>query len=67
LHTTPRPDLVSTVVYAAEAANVEAVLIDGRIVMREGRLITMDEQAIMADAQIQAAALRDRAQSSAPD
>jgi 5-methylthioadenosine/S-adenosylhomocysteine deaminase len=67
LHTTPRPDLVSTVVYAAEAANVEAVLIDGKIVMRERRLITMDEQVIMAEAQTAAVALRDRAQAPTPD
>jgi 5-methylthioadenosine/S-adenosylhomocysteine deaminase len=53
LHTTPRPDVVSTVVYAAEAADVRAVLIDGRIVMRDGRLTTLDEREVIADARRQ--------------
>jgi 5-methylthioadenosine/S-adenosylhomocysteine deaminase len=50
LHTTPRPDVVSTIVYAAEAADVRAVLIDGRIVMRDGQLTTLDEREVIADA-----------------
>jgi cytosine/adenosine deaminase-related metal-dependent hydrolase len=54
LHTTPRPDLVSTIVYAAEAADVETVVIDGRVVMREGRLLTLDETEVMAQAREQA-------------
>jgi 5-methylthioadenosine/S-adenosylhomocysteine deaminase len=53
LHTTPRPDVVSTIVYAAEAADVRAVLIDGRIVMRDGRLTTLDEREVIADARRQ--------------
>lgn len=47
LHTTPHPDPVSTVVYAAEASEVETVLIDGRVVMRDGDLITLDQKAIL--------------------
>jgi 5-methylthioadenosine/S-adenosylhomocysteine deaminase len=50
LHTTPRPDVVSTVVYAAEAADVRDVLIDGRIVMRDGGLTTLDEREVIAEA-----------------
>jgi 5-methylthioadenosine/S-adenosylhomocysteine deaminase len=42
-HTTPRPDPISTVVYAATAGDVETVIIDGRIVMRDGKLTTIDE------------------------
>src|SRR5262249_36803039 len=38
LHTTPHPDPISAVVYAAEAANVDTVIIDGIVVMREGTL-----------------------------
>ena len=53
-HTTPRPDLVSTIVYAAEASDVETVIIDGRVVMREGRLTTLDEQAVIREARQQA-------------
>ena len=47
LHTTPHPDPVSTIVYAAEANNVETVIIDGRVVMREGELTAMDEREVV--------------------
>ncbi len=50
LHTTPHPDPVSTIVYAAEASDVETVIIDGRVVMRSGRLMTMDERAVVLEA-----------------
>jgi 5-methylthioadenosine/S-adenosylhomocysteine deaminase len=52
-HTTPRPDVVSTVVYAAEAADVRDVLIDGRVVLRDGRLTTLDEREVIAEARSQ--------------
>jgi 5-methylthioadenosine/S-adenosylhomocysteine deaminase len=51
LHTTPRPDPVSTIVYAAEASDVETVIIDGRVVMREGQLLTMNEHDVIRSAQ----------------
>ncbi len=47
LHTTPHPDPVSTIVYAAEASDVETVIIDGRVVMREGELTTLNQQAVI--------------------
>ncbi len=50
LHTTPQPDLISTIVYAAEASNVETVIIDGRIVMRHGQLLTLDESQVIEQA-----------------
>src|SRR5918911_3891375 len=50
LHTTPRPEVVSTIVYAAEAADVRDVLIDGRVVLRDGQLTTLDEREVMAEA-----------------
>jgi 5-methylthioadenosine/S-adenosylhomocysteine deaminase len=53
LHTTPRPDVVSTIVYAAEAADVRDVLIDGRIVLRDGTLTTLDEREVIAEARRQ--------------
>ena len=43
LHTTPAPDPVSTIVYSATPENVETVIIDGRIVMRDRLLTTLDE------------------------
>jgi cytosine/adenosine deaminase-related metal-dependent hydrolase len=54
LHTTPRPDPVSTIVYAAEACDVETVIIDGQVLLRDGRFTTLDEKAICAEANQQA-------------
>jgi 5-methylthioadenosine/S-adenosylhomocysteine deaminase len=54
LHTTPRPDPVSTIVYAAEAGDVETVIIDGRVVMRDGELMTMNEREVIRNARDEA-------------
>lgn len=54
LHLTPQPDLVSTIVYAAETSDVETVIIDGRIVMLERQLMTLDEQSVIAQARSEA-------------
>lgn len=54
LHTIPQPDLVSTIVYAAEASAVETVIIDGRVVLRAGELLTLPQQRVIEEAQIQA-------------
>jgi len=53
LHTTPQPDPISTIVYAAEASDVEAVVIDGQIVMWAGELLTLNEQDVIAEARDQ--------------
>jgi 5-methylthioadenosine/S-adenosylhomocysteine deaminase len=50
LHTTPLPDVVSTLVYAAETWDVRDVLIDGRVVLRGGELQTLDEREVIAEA-----------------
>ena len=42
----PRNDLVSALVYSANGSEVRTVLIDGRIVMEEGTLLTLKEQEI---------------------
>jgi len=52
-HTTPHPDPVSTIVYAAEASDVETVIIDGQVVMREGELTTLDQKAVIRAAKEQ--------------
>ncbi len=56
LHTTPHPDPISTIVYAAEASDVDAVIIDGRIVMQERRLLTFNEEETLTQAREQALA-----------
>ena len=50
-HTTPRPDIVSTLVYAAEAGDVRTALIDGEVVLKEGELKTLVEREVLAEAQ----------------
>jgi 5-methylthioadenosine/S-adenosylhomocysteine deaminase len=62
LHTTPQPDLIGTIVYAAETSNVETVLIDGQILLREGSLLTLDETEVIADAKFQAQKLKEAVQ-----
>ena len=60
LHTTPRPEVVSTVVYAAEARDVRDVLIDGRVVLRDGELQTLDVREVVAEAAQQYEILKSR-------
>ncbi len=55
LHTAPGGDVISTIVYSATASDVETVIIDGRILVRDGRLTTMNEEAVIQEARDQAA------------
>jgi 5-methylthioadenosine/S-adenosylhomocysteine deaminase len=57
-HMTPHPDPVSTIVYAAEASDVETALIDGRIVMRENKLLTLNEPEVIQAARDHAQTIR---------
>ena len=50
LHVTPRTDLVSTMVYATQATDVDTVIIDGEVVMRQRKLLTIDEAETIAAA-----------------
>ncbi len=58
LHTTPHPDPVSAIVYAAEVSDVKTVMIDGRVLMHEGEMTTVDQQAVMHAARVQAELLQ---------
>ena len=49
-HLTPLLDVTSTLVHYAQASDVESVMVDGEWVMRDGRVLTMDEDAVMEDA-----------------
>lgn len=60
LHTIPQPDIISTIVYSAEAGNVETVIIDGQIVMRVRELLGVNEEQVIADAMIQSEKLLSR-------
>ncbi|MDT5269096.1 MAG: 5-methylthioadenosine/S-adenosylhomocysteine deaminase [Acidobacteriota bacterium] len=46
LHQTPRYNLYSHLVYATKASDVRTVVIEGRVVMRERRLLTLNEALI---------------------
>lgn len=51
LNQIPLYNIYSDLVYATKASDVETVIINGRIVMRERRLLTLNETAIKANAQ----------------
>jgi 5-methylthioadenosine/S-adenosylhomocysteine deaminase len=57
----PQHDPVAGLVSAMHSANVRSVMIDGRWVLRDGRITTFDEQAVLAEAVERAAAVRARA------
>ena len=62
LHSTPRPaDLHSALVYSAQATDVRSVIIDGRPVMRERELLTMNEREVIAEANRESDLLQQRA------
>jgi 5-methylthioadenosine/S-adenosylhomocysteine deaminase len=50
LNQTPYYNIYSDLVYATKAADVRTVIIEGRVVMRDRRLLTLNEEAIKADA-----------------
>ncbi|MBX6376096.1 MAG: amidohydrolase family protein [Acetobacteraceae bacterium] len=49
-HLVPRLRIVSDFVHQGQAADVESVMVDGRWIMRDGRVLTMDEAAIVREA-----------------
>ena len=62
LHSTPRPtDLASAIVYSAQASDVRTVIIDGQLVMRDRKLLTMDERAVIEEANLESRLLLERA------
>jgi cytosine/adenosine deaminase-related metal-dependent hydrolase len=49
-HLTPAPDPVATIVCGAKASDVHTVVIGGEAVIRNGQVLTMDEERILAEA-----------------
>jgi cytosine/adenosine deaminase-related metal-dependent hydrolase len=49
-HYHPRNDLVRQVVFGEVAGSIRAVIVDGRVIVREGRITTVDEAALLAEA-----------------
>lgn len=58
LHATPVADLVSALVYSVAATDVDSVIIDGRLVMKERELLSIDESAVVAAANLEFENLR---------
>ena len=61
LHTAPEAEVVSSLVYAATVSDVQDVIIDGREVVRDRTLLTLDEAEVIAEANAQAELLMGRA------
>jgi 5-methylthioadenosine/S-adenosylhomocysteine deaminase len=58
LHQTPAYNVYSHLVYATKAADVRHVVVEGRVLMRDRRLLTLDEAAIKREAEALAAQVR---------
>src|SRR5690554_4382947 len=50
-HLRPRHDLIASVVHTASGADVTHVLVDGRLLMRDRILLTLDEERILYEAE----------------
>ncbi len=62
LHTAPpTAELMSAIVYSAQPEDVQTVIIDGRMVMHERRLLTIDESQVIQNANYEAWLLFNRA------
>jgi len=61
LHATPETDVVSSLVYSAQASDVRTTIIDGRMAMRDGELTMLNEADVIANANREAVALSKRA------
>ncbi|WP_416981834.1 amidohydrolase [Streptomyces sp. T028] len=59
LHCRPLHDPRAALVYSARASDVRTVVVDGRVLMRDGRLLTVDEPALLAEADARVARILD--------
>jgi cytosine/adenosine deaminase-related metal-dependent hydrolase len=60
-HVTPSMHPVSTLVYAATGADVDTVVIGGRVVVEHGRAVTLEEERVVREARERAEAVWQRA------
>ena len=58
LHATPVEDVVSAVVYSAQPDDVDTVLIDGEFVLRDRKLVRLDEKETISSARSEAEKLK---------
>ena len=45
-HLTPLLDVISNLVHYGQASDVESVMVDGEWIMKDGKVLTMDEAAV---------------------
>ena len=58
LHSSPRsPDVHATLVYSMRSEQVDTVIVDGKVLLRKGKLVGLDEAAIRAEAETELARL----------
>jgi 5-methylthioadenosine/S-adenosylhomocysteine deaminase len=50
-HLTPLYNPYANIVYAAQSSDIKTVIIDGKVIMKEHQVITMDEEKIIFEAQ----------------
>jgi 5-methylthioadenosine/S-adenosylhomocysteine deaminase len=56
---TPMYDPVSHLVYVTRGDDVKTTVVNGRVLMRDRKVLTLDEQAVLADARRAADAVRE--------
>lgn len=56
----PRHNLVSLLVYSASSASADTMICNGKVIMEKGKVLTMDEERILHEAQEAAMALVNR-------
>jgi 5-methylthioadenosine/S-adenosylhomocysteine deaminase len=66
VHSTPGLDVVSALVYSAQASDVRTTIIDGQVVMRDRQLMTLNEPGVISEANREAQTLASRARISSP-
>ena len=50
-HLTPCRDVVSNIVYSAKGSVIDNGMVDGRFLLRGGKVLTLDEESIVREAQ----------------
>ena len=58
LHFTPMYDVISHLIYVADEQDVTTVVVDGRVLKRDGKVLTVDEARVRKEADAIAARIR---------
>jgi len=59
-HCQPVHDLAATLVYCVQSSDVRTTIVDGKVLMRDRRLLTIDRESLLAEFRERATALTDR-------